>query len=105
VKKYFNTAIAVAGLLISTLSYGTTVSINFDSPTPGSVTAATPAVAPNSFTTLSTDGTIEIGPPLFGGPGLTVLGFSSSSKAIFSFDTSTVAVTSITLGGTSGLTT
>jgi len=98
-KNLFISTLAVLSIFISSISFGATVSFDFDSLTAGTVTSATP-VSLNSFTTLSTDGEIEIGSPLFGGSGLNILGFGSGD-AIFSFDTSAVSVTSITLEGSS----
>jgi len=97
-KKAIYTALAVMGLFASTLSNAATVAIDFNSLTASTITS-TATTELNSFTTLSSDGEIEIGNPLFSGSTLTILGFGSGD-AIFTFDAS-VAVTSITLGGIS----
>ena len=97
-KKVIYTALAVMGLFASTLSNAATVAIDFNALTAGTITS-TVTTELNSFTTLSSDGEIEIGTPLFGGSTLTILGFGAGD-AIFTFDAN-VAVTSITLAGVS----
>lgn len=97
-KRSLVAAFAVVGLCVSTLSQAATVSVDFSALPLGNINPGS-SVTINSFTSLSTDGFVSIGTPMFGGPG-TVIG-SAGSNAIFTFDTSTVAVTSISLTGAS----
>lgn len=97
-KKFFKASLALTGLFASTLSYGATISIDFNSLVLDSVITPTTPLELNSFTTLSTTSNeLMIFNPMFGGTNLVIGG----EEAIFSFDTSAVAVTSVTLTGDS----
>jgi len=97
-KKYAISIFAATCLSVSALSHAAIVNINFNSLTNANIGVGD-AYAINAFTTLSTDGYVGIGPGIFDST-ITAIG-AAGSTALFTFDTTLVNVTSITLGGTS----
>ncbi len=89
---------AIACLSISSLSQAITVNINFNS-LPQANIGPGDTYTINAFTTLTTEDFVGVGPGLFD-ETITTIG-SGGGTAIFTFDTSAVNVTSISLGGAS----
>ncbi|VAW67630.1 hypothetical protein MNBD_GAMMA08-3037 [hydrothermal vent metagenome] len=89
---------AVACLSISSLSQAITVDINFNSLPQANISPGDTYTI-NAFTTLTTEDFVGVGPGLFD-ETITAIG-SGGGTAIFTFDTSAVNVTSISLGGAS----
>jgi len=89
-----------ASIFSISLANAATVTIDIDN-IPEQLVTSTSNVSLNSFTSLTTNGELSIGPSFFSGEPNSGIGGSFSGDAIFTFDTSAVTVTEITLIGRS----
>jgi len=99
-KHAFLTAVFTASFFSISTSNAATVTIDIDNIAEQIVTGSS-NVALNSFTSLTTDGELFIGPSMFSGEPNSGISGANFGDAIFTFDTSAVSVTGITLVGRS----